>query len=79
MGVHHSNRRDTMTDKHYFVEKNTQGKFAVRAKGSLRASRLFDTQKEAEDYAKKLNPADKANVERVRKTQSGGPDKWRKE
>ena len=46
------------TDEHYFIEKNDDGKFAVRAKGSERASGLFDTQAEAIAYAKKLNPSD---------------------
>jgi hypothetical protein len=40
------------TGKHYFIEENNEGKFAVRAKGSQRASRLADTQKEAADLVK---------------------------
>jgi Uncharacterized protein conserved in bacteria (DUF2188) len=44
------------TDKHYFIEQNDDGKFAVRAKGSQRASGLCNTQKQAEALAKKLNP-----------------------
>ena len=53
------------TDKHYFIEENSDGKFAVRAKGSQRASGLRNTQKQAEALVKKLNPNDKPNVERV--------------
>jgi hypothetical protein len=34
------------TDKHYFIEENENGKFAVRAKGSQRASGLRNTQKQ---------------------------------
>ena len=67
------------TNKHYFVEKNSEGKFAVRARDSERASRLFDTQAEAESYAHELNSGDHANIERVRQTSTGGPDQWRKE
>ncbi len=65
------------TQKHYFVEKNDDGKFAVRAEGSSRASSVFDTQAEAIAEAKHLNPNDHPNVERVRHTAEGGPDKWR--
>ena len=66
------------TDKHYFIEKNDDGKFAVRAKGSTRASKLLDTQAEAKAYVKELNPKDKPDVERVRVTATGKPDRWRK-
>jgi hypothetical protein len=68
-----------MTDQHYFIEENAEGKFAVRAKGSERASRLLSTQKEAEAFVKTLNPDDKPDGERVRNTQTGGRDQWRKE
>ncbi len=72
------NREDAeMTDKHYFVEMNDDGKFAVRAKGSERASSLHDTQAEAITEANRLNPSDQADVERVRTSAGGGPDKWR--
>jgi len=66
-----------MTGKHYFIEENADGKFAVRAKGSERASKLFDSQKEAEAHVKELNPDDKPDVERVRNTLTGGRDQWR--
>jgi hypothetical protein len=67
------------TEKHYFIEENKAGKFAVRARGSHRASRLCDTQKQAEALVKKLNPDDQPNVERVRNTKGGGRDQWRSE
>ena len=65
------------TDKHYFIEENRGGKFAARAKGSSRASRLCDTQKQAEQVVKQFNPNDKPDVERVRNRETGGRDKWR--
>ncbi len=65
------------TDNHYFIEQNADGKFAVRAKGSERASALFDTQAEAIAHARQLNPNDHPDVERVRHTPGGGPDQWR--
>jgi len=67
------------TGKHYFIEENSQGKFAIRAKGSTRASRLADTQKEAEKLVKQFNPEDRPDVERVRNTKGGGRDQWRSE
>ena len=67
------------TDKHYFIEENDDGRFAVRAKGSQRASGLRDTQKQAEELVKRLNPDDKPDVERVRNTKAGGRDQWRSE
>jgi hypothetical protein len=67
----------TMTGKHYFIEEDADGRFAVRAKESERASKLFNSQKEAEAYVKELNPEDRPDVERVRNTQTGGRDQWR--
>lgn len=64
------------TNKHYFVEKNEDGKFAVRAQGSQHASSLHATQEEAIAEAKRLHPADHPDVERVRNV-GDGPDKWR--
>ena len=64
------------TGKHYFIEQNDDGKFAVRAKDSDRASAVFNTQAEAIAHAKTLNPADHPDVERVREV-GPGPDKWR--
>jgi hypothetical protein len=66
------------TGKHYFIEENEAGKFAVRAKGSERASRLLDTQKQGEAIVKQFNPDDRPDVERVRNTKTGGRDQWRK-
>lgn len=56
------------TGKLYFIEENENGQFAVRAKGSQRASRLAPTQKEAEKLVMQFNPDDKPDVERVRNT-----------
>ena len=66
------------TGKHYFVEQTDDGRFAVRAKGSQRASDILDTQRAALDRVSELNPNDHPDVERVRHTPGGGPDKWRK-
>jgi uncharacterized protein YdaT len=65
------------TGKHYFIEKTDDGRYAVRAKGSERASEILDTQRAAIDRVSELNPNDRPDVERVRHTDVGGPDKWR--
>lgn len=65
------------TDKHYFIEQTEDGKFAVRAKGSKRASALAETQEEAIRAAKRLNPNDNPDVERIRNREQAGRDQWR--
>ena len=65
------------TGKHYFIEQNAEGKFTVTAKGADRASAVFQTQGEAIEHVRQLNPDDKPDVERVRNTSDGGRDKWR--
>jgi len=65
------------TDKHYFVEQRPDGQFAATPKGATRAAGLFDTQHEAIAQVKQWNPNDRPDVERVRRTDVGGPDKWR--
>lgn len=63
--------------KHYFIEQTNDERYAVRAKGSHRASGIFDTQHEAIDRAHELNPNDHPEVERVRDTETGDRGKWR--
>ena len=65
------------TEKHYFIERRDDGQYAATAKGAQRASGLFDTQKDAIAFVKEVNPNDRPNVERVRNTNIGHPDKWR--
>jgi hypothetical protein len=65
------------TPKHYFVEQTDDGRYAVRAKGSQRASDILDTERAAIDRVHELNPNDHPDVERVRNTSGGHPDKWR--
>jgi hypothetical protein len=64
--------------KKLFVEKRDDGQFAVSKATAQRASALADTQKEAIEIAKKLNPGHSPDVERVRHTKNGDPDQWRK-
>ncbi|MEM5346065.1 DUF2188 domain-containing protein [Paraburkholderia azotifigens] len=61
-----------------FIERRDDKKFAVRKGGSERASAVTQTQAEAIARAKELNPDAAIHVERVRTTNVGKPDKWRK-
>jgi len=61
-----------------FVERRSQGDYAVRRPDSERASDVKQTQSEAVQRAKNLNPKAQILVERVRHTNRGKPDKWRK-
>ena len=67
-----------MADDNLFIEKREQGAFAIRKPNSQRASAVAPTQKEAIAKAKDINPDAVIHVERVRKTNGGKPDKWRK-
>ena len=66
-----------MSDK-IFVERRSEGDYAVRKPGSERASGVAPTQAEAIELARKINPGGPVLVERVRNTTEGKPDKWRK-
>jgi len=67
-----------MSDERLFVERRPEGDYAVRRPNSERASAVLPTQAEAIDRARELNPGKPPLVERVRFTQDGKPDKWRK-
>lgn len=67
-----------MSRKHYFVEQTDDLRYAVRARGSKRASDILNTQADAIDRVSELNPDDHPDVERVRNTGVGRRDKWRK-
>jgi pyridoxine/pyridoxamine 5'-phosphate oxidase len=61
-----------------FIERRPQGDYAVRRPNSDRASDVLPTQSEAIDRARELNPNRTPLVERVRHTDVGRPDRWRK-
>ena len=67
-----------MPKNHLYIEKRAQGDFAVRKPDSERASAVAPTQAEAIQRARELNPDAAVHVERVRHTNVGSPDKWRK-
>jgi hypothetical protein len=61
-----------------FIERREQGDYAVRRGGSGRASAVEPTQSEAIDRAAEMDPNAAIFVERVRNTNRGSRDKWRK-
>jgi hypothetical protein len=65
------------TQRHYFIERTKDGRYAVRAAGSIRATFVFETQQEAIEYAAKLNPSDHPEVERIGNVASTGRGEWR--
>jgi uncharacterized protein YdaT len=67
-----------MSKDQLFVERRSQGDYAVRRPNSQRASDVKPTQREAIERAQELNPTRTPLVERVRYTNRGHPDKWRK-
>ena len=65
------------TYKHYFIEQTREGRYAIRAAGSIRASFIFETQQEAFEYATKLNHSNHSNVEQAGNVASAGRGEWR--
>jgi hypothetical protein len=67
-----------MLKNELYVERREEGDYAVRRPGSERASDVRDTQAEAIDRAREIDPSAAIHVERVRDTDRGSRDKWRK-
>jgi hypothetical protein len=61
-----------------YIEQRPEGDYAVRKPGSDRASAVEPTQEAAIERARQLDPDATLHVERVRHTDKGSPDKWRK-
>ena len=61
-----------------YVEKRPGGDYAVRKANSGRASAVASTQAKAIEIAREMNPGRSPDVERVRQTSLGKPDRWRK-
>lgn len=65
--------------KEIFIEKREkEDDFAIRRRGSERASDVCETQAEAIERAREIDPNATILVERVRNTNVGSRDKWRK-
>ena len=61
-----------------YIERRPQGDYAVREEHSKRASAIAPTQRGAIEEARRLNPGVAPDVERVRRTNRGKPDQWRR-
>jgi hypothetical protein len=61
-----------------YIERRPEGDYAVRRPDSERASAVENTQSEAIDTAREIEPDAAIHVERVRNTNRGSRDKWRK-
>jgi len=64
-------------DDRLFIERRPQGDYAIRRSDSERASDVRPTQSEAIKRAQEMEHGE-ILVERVRYTDRGKPDKWRK-
>mgnify|MGYP002262458521 CR=1 FL=1 len=71
-------RSINMTDKKLYIERRPRGDYTIRKADSDRASATAQTQAEAIEKARRLNPEATILVERVRNTDKGRRDKWRK-
>jgi hypothetical protein len=68
-----------MTNKRLFIEKReNKGDYAIRRPNSERASDVLPTQQKAIERARQIDPSATILVERVRHTDNGRPDHWRK-
>lgn len=67
-----------MAKKEFFVERREERDYAIRRPGSERASDVRDTQSAAIDRARAIDPDATIHVERVRDTNRGSRDKWRR-
>jgi hypothetical protein len=66
-----------MSKKPLYIERRPQGDYAIRQSGAERASAVRDTQAQAIRTAKRMTDGP-IHVERVRDTNVGGRDKWRR-
>jgi hypothetical protein len=67
-----------MSGKLFIEQREREGDYVIRRPGADRASGREDTQAEAIDRAREIDPNAAILVERVRNTDRGGRDKWRK-
>ena len=67
-----------MAKREIFIERRPEGDYAIRRPGSEKASGVESTQADAIDRAREIAPNSAILVERVRTTNVGGRDKWRK-
>jgi hypothetical protein len=66
------------SNERLYVERRPEGDYAVKRPNAERASAVAPTQKKAIEIARDMNPGRSPDVERVRNTDVGRRDKWRK-
>jgi uncharacterized protein DUF2188 len=62
----------------YIERREKEGDYAIRRPGAPRASGTESTQADAIERAREIDPNAAIHVERVRNTDRGSRDKWRK-
>jgi len=63
----------------FFIERREdEADYAIRRRGAKKASDVCDTQAEAVERAEEIDPNATILVERVRNTNRGSRDRWRK-
>lgn len=62
----------------FYVERRPDGDYAIRRGGAQRASAVESTQADAIDRARRIDPNAPIHVGRVRNTNRGTRDHWRK-
>jgi hypothetical protein len=62
----------------FYIERRPEGDYAVRRGGAQRASAIEPSQADAIDRAREIDQDAPIHVERVRNTNVGSRDKWRK-
>jgi uncharacterized protein YdaT len=67
-----------MSNDHFYIERRQDKRYAVLRPNAERASAVTDTQREAIERAKEISPNTRPDVERVKHTNKGKPDQWRK-
>lgn len=67
-----------MSNDEFFIERRDDGRYNVAKPNAQRPSAVTNTQAEAIQKAREMNPEAVRHVERVRNV-GAGRDKWRKE
>ena len=67
-----------MSEDRFYIERRDDGKYKVLRPGADKASAVTDTQKKAIEKAREMAPGKSPDVERVRHTDKGKPDQWRR-
>jgi hypothetical protein len=67
-----------MKNNQFYIERTDDGDYSAKRGGANRASAVESTQKAAIERAREIDPGAAIHVERVRDTNVGGRNKWRK-